>query len=440
MKAHQAFSLCLSLFVLVSPTFGQIGRPARENPRKKPVVRPVREQAPVDTGEAVVQVRRDYAEIPLTLSPRGVLVIDYPKNDSVYFLHTNEKFLLIDRESRLEHDPIVVRAGDELQSGEKGDLGSAVLTVQMDSGLFCTFLISFTKSPKQSTHRVVLSYDPKDIVAAREKAGLFSGYQHMADEAKKGRQNSDSTVAAQTTPDKPADRQGSGGTPVPIRVNDAQVPLVVEPNSGANPSVPNPAQPDPGGPSAFDGPLQAGTYTTTTVFETPEIQSADGIRRQGSSRRISSPSEPPPLPKKSRTEIEADLQGLYDKYRQATVVQFPGPQNGLSTAVVSRGRLDATTAYVVVVVKNASKQSLYLLSDQPVLSLTTVSPKKQEIESRRVGKLLTIGTSEAFELKPDEKAFWAIAYPAQILGDNQKLQILCYHDTAANRPSTAPLR
>lgn len=440
MKAHKAFSLCLSLLFLASPTLGQIGRPTRENPRKKPVGRPVREQAPVDTGEAVVQVRRDYAEIPLTLSPRGVLVIDYPKNDSVYFLHTNEKFLLIDRESRLEHDPIVVRAGDELQSGEKGDLGSAVLTVQMDSGLFCTFLISFTKSPKQSTHRVVLSYDPKDIVAAREKAGLFSGYQHMADEAKKGRQNSDTTVAAQTTAEKPVDRQGSGVSPVPVRVNDTQISPVGETNPKPKSSVPDPDQPDSGGPSATEVPLQTGTFTSTTVFEMPEIQTADGIHRQGSSRRISSPSEPPPLPRKSRTEIETELQGLYDKYRQAPVIQFSGPQNGLSMAVVSRGRLDATTAYVVVAVRNSSKQSLYLLSDQPILSLTTVSPKKQEIESRRVGKVLTIGTSDAFELKPDEKAFWAIAYPAQILGDNQKLQILCYHDTAANRPSTAPLR
>lgn len=449
-KKSASFLLLLSLaFGTFPDAIAQSRRPSRKAKPPSPSTTSNREGTLSGPGEAVIQIHRDFVEIPLSLSPRGVLVIDYPRTDAVYFLHTSKKFLLIDRESRLEHDPIVVRTGEDLPSADKGDPGSAVLTVQMDSGLFVTFLVTFTKSPKLSTHRVVLSYDPREISEARQKSGLFTGYQRMADGS---RQNLPVTTAQRTveTPASGVPSPPDQTSPAPVKPSDlptSETPSdpPIQPNKTSldrPPQIGHPPTGSIGGPSVRENefPPVVPIDPLATTFETPDIQAGEGVRSSSRLKRIFGIQGPPPLPKKDPLQIQSDLQDQYDRNAKVAVIQFGIPQNGLGAAILSRGRLDANTAYVVVAVRNMSKQSLFLLSDQPLISLVTTSPRKKLIDSRVVSKLFTIGTEAPFELKPDERAVWAVAFPSQILSDNQSLQILVYHDTAANRPSISSVR
>src|SRR5262245_3406851 len=142
----------------------------RKNP-PKPV-----EKAPVETNYQAGEFRRTVSgdECPLLhlgMAPSGAAVIEFPASDHYFGIHTSDigDWVRVEKSpSRLTDNHIVLRPGKDLQGSES----SALVHLQMRSGLLITLCIHPVKFAGQQTRRVVISYDRDEIVAARERAGL----------------------------------------------------------------------------------------------------------------------------------------------------------------------------------------------------------------------------------------------------------------------------
>lgn len=136
--------------------------------RKAPVV-----PEPVITGEGRVTIRNTAtATFHLALAQNGVALVEFPASDGFAIVHPgNPDLVTIDEASRQPHAPLVLRPGSGFVSGLNNP-PTALVVVQMRSGLICSLFIHPAPTVKQNASVIHVSYDPAEIVEVRRKAGF----------------------------------------------------------------------------------------------------------------------------------------------------------------------------------------------------------------------------------------------------------------------------
>src|SRR5262249_38564652 len=128
------------------------------------------------SGEAKLTVKGDqHPVIRIAMAPSGVTLIEFPATDKFFAIHPpqNGDWVEVEKSPSLQSDHhLALRAGKDLMNAAGP---AASVSVQMRSGLVVTLWIYPVKAITQQTHRLVVSYNRDEIVAARRKAGLARG-------------------------------------------------------------------------------------------------------------------------------------------------------------------------------------------------------------------------------------------------------------------------
>jgi hypothetical protein len=124
-------------------------------------------------GEVKVIVRGEQNPVVrIGMAQTGVTLVEFPEDDKFFAIHPPENGDLVRVEKspsmRADHH-LVLRAGQDLANASGP---AASITVQMRSGLNVILWIYPVKFITQQTHRLVVTYDRVEIVAARSAAGL----------------------------------------------------------------------------------------------------------------------------------------------------------------------------------------------------------------------------------------------------------------------------
>lgn len=129
------------------------------------------------SGDEVVDVTdaTSLVQVSLGLAAGGVTIVEFPADDPVYAIHPGDDGMVtVDTTSKRPTDPIVLRPGARFvppqAKGEKWP--SALVSVQMSSGLIVTLTCYPVRDLAISSRRLVISYKRDEIVADRRTAGL----------------------------------------------------------------------------------------------------------------------------------------------------------------------------------------------------------------------------------------------------------------------------
>lgn len=136
--------------------------------RRAPVV-----PEPVITGEGRVTIRHTATvTFHLALAQNGVALIEFPASDGFAIVHPgNPDLVTIDEASRHPNAPLVLRPGSGFVIGSNA-APTALVVVQMRSGLICSLFIHPAPSVNQNANVVHVSYDLAEVVEVRRKAGF----------------------------------------------------------------------------------------------------------------------------------------------------------------------------------------------------------------------------------------------------------------------------
>lgn len=137
---------------------------------------------PVITGEGRVTIRNTTtATFHLALAQNGVALIEFPASDGFAIVHPgNPDLVTIDEASRQPHAPLVLRPGSGFVSSP-GSAPTALVVVQMRSGLICSLFIHPAPTVNQNANVVHVSYDPAEIAEVRRKAGFAAEIKEKID-------------------------------------------------------------------------------------------------------------------------------------------------------------------------------------------------------------------------------------------------------------------
>ena len=142
------------------------------------------------SGEANVTVRGNQNPIiKLGMAQNGVTIIEFPASDRFFAVHPgNSDLVTIDcRKKEKDGDCtliptdhfLVIRAGSgfvvppaKVKTASQQPTPATSVIVQMQSGIVLPFMIYPVAQLSQQAHRIVVSYDRKEVVAARQAAGL----------------------------------------------------------------------------------------------------------------------------------------------------------------------------------------------------------------------------------------------------------------------------
>src|SRR5262245_3321138 len=180
------------------------------------------------SGEANVAVSGNQNPvIRLGLSPNGATIIEFPATEGLFnIIPGNSNLVTVEESPTKETDRfIIVRPGDGFASpatmANARRAPATSVIVQMQSGLVLTFLFYPVQQLAEQAHRVVVTYDRVDVMAARRAAGLAVNLDNAGGE--RSRTSSVRIVSPQGTPPAAADETTSAriATPrAPLRVGD----------------------------------------------------------------------------------------------------------------------------------------------------------------------------------------------------------------------------
>jgi hypothetical protein len=344
------------------------------------------ERTPADylSGEANVAVRGNQNPvIKLGLSPNGATIIEFPASDKLFnIIPGNSNLVTIEESPTKETDRfVIVRPGDGFSSpttmAQARRQPATSVIVQMTSGLVITFLFYPVPQLAEQAHRVVVTYDRNEVIAARRAAGLAV--------------NLDSAVE---------DKARSTSS---LRV--------VAPSNSAGPVTAGPARPAQG--AGLARPLSG------PDSQPPLSEKAD----------------------QKKVDLDAVASEALDdavKWREH-FKKWSGEAHGLSISVSPVRELDGRLQVVVIAVRNAKKADARVVPGQPEIYVQTDTNNGRLVTVDSVKKLASRTTAVDGLIPAGGKAYYAIVYEAPILGARQRLRVAVGKTTAADEPTTALL-
>jgi len=335
------------------------------------------------SGEANISVKGNQNPIVrLGLAQNGSNVIEFPASDSFFMVHPGNSDLVSCDEDTAKRSKrtLVLHPGAAFVAPPAGSATrspSTSISVQMQSGLVVTFLIYPVRELSQNAHRVVVTYNREEVVAARRAAGLAVNLDGKDPEPPKR----DNTVRFGD--------YASGDT----------------------------------GPELISSP--SATKERAVLIADVNSTVADERARSGKASK-----KKPKVP-------EAANRALKDAVKSpARVGEFSKPSHGLSLAVAPVTDLDAGTRMVLVGVRNDSKDALRLVPGSPEIYVQTFDDQGKALQIEQVKRLHVESTSLDGKLTAGSIAYFAVVYEAPILGARQRLRVSVSQTDAADEPAT----
>lgn len=364
--------------------------PAKRTPQKKSVshrkpkpdvARDVRADLPeLASGDQVVRVTdaTKLVQVSLGLAAGGVTIVEFPGDDPVYAIHPGDDGLVtVDTTSKRSSDPIVLRPGARFAPpSAKGERWpSALVTVQMSSGLLVALTCYPVRELRMSSRRLVVAYDRTKVVADRRTAGLSSNL---------------GQPQAQPT-----------GAPVP--------------NAGF--SAPAPSDPVPFEQSATRRPSGTGASTTVALAQTRP--------------RSTGPVDAARITHEEIERVMAKPKHELGKFSEAV--------HGLSVAATATRDVDARHRIVTVAIRNATRSDIRLVTGEPSILIETVDGENRPVQVVAVDRVRVESTSVERLVPAGGIVYVACLYRTPTLGARQRLRVSVSHIDAADEPAAAEL-
>jgi hypothetical protein len=338
------------------------------------------------SGEANIAVSGNQNPvIRLGLSPNGATIIEFPAADKLFnIIPGNSNLVTVEESPTKETDRfIIVRPGDGFASpatmtnARRAPATSVI--VQMQSGLVLTFLFYPVQQLAEQAHRVVVTYDRSEVMAARRAAGLAVNL----DTAEGNRPRTSS-----------------------LRIYSSQDPAAAAVNDTA-----------PTGAPATRKPLR--------VADTAEIDTTEPPTKPDD--RIDDPSRAASLALTEATRSPKSFRKWGD------------PVHGLSLSTSPVQEVGRRSQLVIVAVRNTKDVDARILPGQPEIYLDTVDSKGRPLQIEVIKKLATETTAKNNLIPASAIRYYAVVYETPILGARQRLRMIVGQTVAADDPATASL-
>jgi hypothetical protein len=336
------------------------------------------------SGEANVAVSGNQNPvIRLGLSPNGVTIIEFPAADRFFALHPGASDLVTIDESPTKGTDhfLVVRAGSgfaspvNMANARRAPVTSII--TQMQSGLVVTFLFYPVQQLAEQAHRVVVTYDRDEVIAARRAAGLAV--------------NLDG-----------AEEKGTRTTSMRVSPPPADTP---DETAHAHPRTPS---------------------APKLVADTAEIDTAQPPVK--SDFKSSDPSRAASLALTEATRSPRNFKKWSDSV------------HGLSLSVTPAQDVGRNTQLVVIAARNTKKTDARIVPGQPEIYLETLDGKGRPLQIEPVKKLAVETTATDGVIPGGETRYYALVYEAQVMGARQRLRAVVGQTTSADEPATANLK
>jgi hypothetical protein len=340
-------------------------------------------------GQAQVTVRgNEDPIIRLGLAQHGPIVVEFPASDNFFAVHPGgSNIVTYDESPTLATDHyLVFRAGGGFMTGAETEGSSearASISVQMQSGMFVTFLFYPVRDVARMAHRCVVSYSRDEIVAARRAAGLAVNLD--------GR-----------TPPPQANTQQTGSRRIGTGVGDSVSQSRDETGAGIE------------------------RQNAAVTLESGELIVA-------ASRPSKKKLKPSDMPKEAQRALREAIAAPARFNRWST------PAHGLSISVTAPVDLDDQRRMTVVAVKNTTQAGLRLLAGGPELDVQTLSDGGQAVQVRSIELLQTASSGTGGALPAGATIYYAIIYEAPVLDAAQRVRLSVAQDTAADQPASTEL-
>lgn len=343
-------------------------------------------------GQAQVTVKGNQDPIiRLGLAQHGPAIIEFPASDNFFAVHPGgSQLVTYDNSPTLGSDHFLVfRAGKDFVVPPPDSRRSveplASVSVQMQSGMFVTFVFYPVRDLARMAHRCVVMYSREEVVAARRAAGLAVNL------------DGKDTSAPPTTS---------------ARVNATNA----ETATGSLTSTPSPA--------------------AEMVLATG---SAAGTSDGGGDKERSKKKE-----KLQRTRSK----DMVKEAQRALSTSLAAPQkftgwsastHGLSVAVLAPLEINDKLRLTVVAVRNTSSAGLRLVAGQPDLDIATMDDKSRPVQIQSIAKLYMETSALGGAIPAGAVAYYAIVYEMPTLGSMQRLRLSVAQIEAADAPASTAL-
>ena len=338
------------------------------------------------SGEANVAVSGNLNPvIRLGLSPNGATIIEFPAADRLFnIIPGNSNLVTVEESPTKETDRfIIVRPGDGFASpatmANARRAPATSVIVQMQSGLVLTFLFYPVQQLAEQAHRVVVTYDRGEVMAARRAAGLAV--------------NLDSA-------------EGAGPRTSSVRI-----------------------------PSSQGAPPAAADKTPPALTATPRAP-----LRVGDTAEIDTTEPPAKFEDRTKDPARAASLALTEATRSPkSFKKWSDSVHGLSLSTSPLREVGKRSQLVVVAVHNTKKVDARIIPGQPEIYLETVDGKGRPLQVEVVKKLATETTAADDLIPAGATRYYAVVYETPILGARQRLSVVVGQTVAADEPATASL-
>jgi len=340
-------------------------------------------------GQAQVTVRgNEDPIIRLGLAQHGPIVVEFPASDNFFAVHPGgSNIVTYDESPTLATDHyLVFRAGGGFMTGAETEGSSearASISVQMQSGMFVTFLFYPVRDVARMAHRCVVSYSRDEIVTARRAAGLAVNLD--------GR-----------TPPPQANTQQTGSRRIGMGAGEGVSQVRDETGAGGE------------------------RQNAAVTLESGELIVAAS---RSSKKKLKASDMPKEVQRALREAIAAPAR--FNRWSQ--------PSHGLSISVAAPVDLDDQRRMTVVAVKNTTQAGLRLLAGGPELDVQTLSDGGQVVQVRSIKLLQTASSGTGGALPAGATIYYAIIYEAPVLDAAQRVRLSVAQDTAADQPASTEL-
>ena len=323
--------------------------------------------------------------IRLGLSPNGATIVEFPAADKLFnIIPGNSNLVTVEESPTKETDRfIIVRPGDGFASpatmanARRAPATSVIM--QMQSGLVLTFLFYPVQQLAEQAHRVVVTYDRNEVIAARRAAGLAVNLDTA--EGNGPRTSSVRVSSSQPTAAAAVDDSAPAGAPTtrkPLRVADTAEIDTTEP----------PAKPN----DRADDPARAASLALTEATRSPK-----------------------------------------------SFKKWGDPAHGLSLSTSLVQEVGKRSQLVIIAVRNTKDVDARILPGQLEIYLDTVDSKGRPLQIEVIKKLATETTAKNDLIPAGAIRYYAVVYETPILGARQRLRVIVGQTVAADEPATANL-
>lgn len=346
------------------------------------------------SGQAQVTVRgNEDPVVRVGLALHGPVIIEFPVADNFFAVHPGgSQIVTFDESPTLATDHyLVFRAGTNFALAAENtparSEARASVSVQMQSGLFVTFLFYPVKDVSRMAHRVVVMYARDEVVAARRAAGLAINLDNK-------------TPPTSVSPTITSRRAGKA-------------------NNGANSNE----QPQ----SEDDANTNVGRDVRAGVtLESSELVTSTITTKRRSNRSIN-------LQKEAQKALREAL---------ASPVRFnrwSAPTHGLSIAALAPVDLDATRRMTVVAAKNVTQSGLRVVTGSPEVDLQTLNDAGQVVQVRSITRLHTEASRLDGAIPAGATIYYAVVYETPVLDVAQRVRLSIAQMNAADQPASTDI-